>query len=189
MAERVFLAIDIDDRAREQLARLANRLAACPGKINWVAPQNLHVTMNFIGAIDDGMLGELTAAVASSTGRCQPFDFGLRGVVCIPPERRLRMLWVGVEQADEILSELHHSLTDELSALGLAGDEKKFVPHVTLARIKFTKDPEAIRIATGEYAQTDFGTCLADRVTIYASTLTPQGAIYTPLAEAKMGAG
>lgn len=187
MADRIFLAIDIDDGVRGRVRAAQDDLKSCGGKIRWVAPQNMHVTLCFLGNVADELLAEVCEAARRVASEHRPFDFDVRGVVCVPPAGRLRMLWVGVDDAGGAMTRLQADLADALGELGLPKEERRFRPHLTLARVKFTKDAAGIRGAAAEKAETNFGTVRAAQVTVYSSEISPQGPTYTPVAAAGLG--
>ena len=187
MANRIFLALDLDDEARRRLQAAQDKLSRCGGKIRWVAPRNIHITLCFLGDIGDDLLAEACRAAEQVASRHEPFDFEVRGVQCIPPSGRLRMLWTTSPDTDGKITSLQAGLAETLSALGLPKEDRKFLPHATLARVKFVKDAAALRRAAAELADTDFGTVGAAQVVVYSSELGPDGPTYTPVATARLG--
>lgn len=187
MADRIFLAIDIDDGVRERVGAAQDNLRSCGGKIRWVAPKNMHVTLCFLGNMADDLLAEVCEAARRVASEHQPFDFDVRGVVCVPPGGRLRMLWVGVDEGGGEMTRLQADLADALAELGLPKEKRRFRPHLTLARVKFMKDAGGIRSAAAEQAETNLGTVRAAQVTVYSSKLSPEGPAYTVVAAAGLG--
>ena len=187
MANRIFLTLDINDGVRGRVRAVQDDLKSAPGKIRWVVPQNMHVTLCFLGDMADDLLAEVCKAARRVASGHQPFDFDVRGVLCIPPAGRLRMLWIGVDDGKGEMTRLQGDLADALGALGLPKEERRFHPHLTLARVKFMKDAGGIRNAAAEKAETNFGTVRADQVTVYSSRLGPEGPAYTALAAAPLG--
>jgi len=187
MANRIFLAIDINDGVRGRVRAVQDDLKPAPGKIRWVAPQNIHVTLCFLGDVGDDVLAEVCKAARQVASGHRPFDFDVRGVLCVPPAGRLRMLWIGVDDSGEAMTRLQGDLADALGDLGMPKEERRFRPHLTLARVKFTKDTGGIRSAAAEKAETNFGTVRAAQVTVYSSRLGPEGPTYTALAAAPLG--
>ena len=187
MPLRTFLAIDVDDAARERLASVAAALQGGGAKVRPVAAENIHVTLNFLGDVADEALADVCRAVAAVAAAGQPFTFAVRGVRCMPPRGRVRILWADVDDADGRLAELQGELAGAMSALGFRPDEREYHPHLTIARVKYVSDPRALRGAAGPYADEEFGLQRAERVTTYTSLLTPQGPVYTAAAKAVLG--
>jgi 2'-5' RNA ligase len=187
MALRTFLALDIDDHARKLLDKTCRRLELPPAKINWVAPENLHVTLSFLGDIPDEDIAEVCRLVEGATARSEPFEFQVHGLLAVPPRGGLRMFWAGVEESTGRLEKLHRGLEEALSGLGVREEGRGFRPHITLARIKFAKQEDQLRSAIEHLADTDFGNIHADEVAVYSSVLGPDGPTYTPIAHATLG--
>lgn len=187
MAVRTFLALDLDETTRAALARAARGIDAGNAKINWVRPEYLHVTLKFLGNVEDRGLNDVCLAVAEAAGQAQPLEFDVRGVIPVPPGRRLRMLWGGVEDPTGVMTQLHTALEETLAPLGFEPEARKFKPHITLARIRSARDPGAITAAAAQLAQEHFGTVRGEEVVVYSSELTPHGPVYIPMSHAPLG--
>jgi len=187
MPVRTFLALDIDEATRRRLAEAASGVAVGQAKVKLVAPENLHVTLNFLGDVDDGQLSELCRVVADVAAEVEPFDFTVRAVRCIPPAGRLRMIWAGVDDPTGRLVLLQKRLSTALASLGFAQERRDYHPHVTLARVRYAGDAQAIREAAGRFAEEEFTRQSAQEVVVYTSRLTPAGPIYSPAAHPPLG--
>ncbi len=185
MVHRTFLALDIDDTVRRRLAALRRRLDV-GGKINWVAPPNLHVTMKFLGDCDDVQLADVCAAAAEVAGGQTAFDFDVRGVITIPPRGPLRMIWAGASDANGNLAQLSGQIDSAMAPLGFDSEKRAFRGHITLARIRHTNTPRVLRAAAAVGDEL-FGTVRAEHLAVITSTLTPQGPAYTPAAKLEFG--
>jgi 2'-5' RNA ligase len=186
MAYRTFLALDIDEATRAALVAVRETLDVGRSKINWVVRRNLHVTLKFIGDADGMALRNVCAAAAEVAGRFAPFDFDVRGLRTVPPKgEKLRMVWAGVEEPSGALAGLFTALESALrEACDVAPEPRAFHPHITLARVQFSGNPNGLRCA----ATVDklFGRVRAEHVTVYTSRLTPQGPVYTPAAKVQL---
>jgi 2'-5' RNA ligase len=187
MTHRTFLALDIDEACRGRLAKLRDRLApAAAGKVNWVVPANLHVTLKFLGDCDAGTLSNVCDAVTAAADERDAFDFDVTGTTAIPHRGPLRMLWAEARDESGGMVDLFNRLEANLAPLGFGREKRAFRGHVTLARIKFLKRPDELRRAVADLADEPFGLVAAERVTVYTSELTPKGPIYTPAAHAPL---
>jgi 2'-5' RNA ligase len=124
---RLFVALPIDDGLRDQLAGLAGGI---PGA-RWVPPENYHLTLRFIGEVENVLADELDEALG--TIRAKPFDLTLRGMDVFEKAGRIHSLYVGVERNERLLH-LQNKVETALQRAGLPPERKKFAPHVTLAR-------------------------------------------------------
>lgn len=186
--QRTFLALDIDELVRDRLAGLPGRLRLPDAKIRWVEPENLHVTLNFLGDVSGETLAEVCAAAEDCAGEVEPFDFRVRGVLPVPPHgRKLRMFWAGVEDPTGRLVELQGKLADAMSDLGLRREDRAYRPHLTIARVKSARDPRRLIAAVKPVGEEEFGTVFCDRVMVYTSELGPDGPKYTAVAQPELG--
>ena len=178
MAARTFLAVDIDRTLRDRLAGVGQIVPADGAKINWVAAANLHVTMNFLGDVDEETLREvirLSDRVAADGG---PFEFDVPRIACIPPRGRPRMIWAEAVAADGRLADLHTALTSALAVLGFEPEKRRFKGHITLARVRHAREGESLRHAVADLPSDDLPTQTATHVTVYTSDLRPGGPVY-----------
>ena len=169
---RLFVAIDLPEGIRETLAGL------CCGipDARWVTPEQLHLTLRFIGDTDGGLFGEIREALAEIAP--PSFTMRLKGFGCFPPRKAPRVLWVGIEQPNEPLLKLRNRVEATLVRLGMEPEHRKFAPHITLARLR---EPPMHRLtnflsgnnlfATETFPVTEF--------LLYSSTLSTKGAIHT----------
>ncbi|MGD2063114.1 MAG: RNA 2',3'-cyclic phosphodiesterase [Nitrospirota bacterium] len=169
---RLFVAIDLPPEVKERLAPLRGGL---PGA-RWVDPEQLHLTLRFIGEVDGGILREVREGLGAVHGL--PFSLTLQGVGHFPPRGQPRVVWVGVEKSGP-LNQLHGRVETALAAVGVERDGRKFSPHITLARLKETPGPRVGRYleAFGLFRTDPFA---VEEITLYSSTLTRHGAVHTP---------
>ena len=184
---RTFLAIDVDAPARGRLAAIAAEFRIAGAKVRPVAPGNIHVTLNFLGDVGDDALNDVCLAAADVAAAAEPFDFAVRGVRCMPPKGRPRIVWADVDEPAGRLVALQGELAGAMSALGYRPDSRRYHAHLTIARVKEASAPQALRRAVETYADEQFAPQRAGHVTTYTSVLTPAGAIYTAAARAALG--
>ncbi|MGI9498692.1 MAG: RNA 2',3'-cyclic phosphodiesterase [Geminicoccaceae bacterium] len=136
---RLFVAIDLPDTIKRSLEPLARGL----GDVRWMGDDQLHLTLRFIGELDNGQANEIADALALVPGL--PFEVKLRGIGHFPPRSEPRVIWTGVERQPE-LTRLKRRIDRALQQAGLERDRKKYVPHVTLARLR--RPPTEAGLAT-----------------------------------------
>lgn len=172
---RLFVAIDLPEDQRTRLANLANGL---PGA-RWVKPENLHLTLRFLGELDGGQAADVDDTLSGL--RMPGFDLHLEGVSHFGEGRKIRQLWVGVE-ANPALIRLHDKIEQAVIRVGLPPEPRKFKPHVTLARFK--SNPGAkLGDYLAEYALFRTQPFPVESFILYSSFLSGNGAIYRPEAE------
>jgi 2'-5' RNA ligase len=187
MAIRTFLALDLDASLRDRLAAAARALPEAGSKIRWVAPENLHVTLKFLGDVPETDVADVCNAIGELAGRVEPFDFDVSHLCCIPPGGKVRMVWADVREPTGRMASVFEQAETALSRLGFPRERRGFRPHITLGRVKFTRNAAGLRAAAAQYADTLFGSQHAGEIVVYRSELTPRGSIYTPLARAHFG--
>lgn len=172
---RLFVAIDLPESLRDSLARLQ---AGLPGA-NWIDPDNFHVTLRFIGEIADHRLEEIDERLAAITA--PPFDLALAGVGSFARGREPISLWMGLDRSEPLMA-LQRRIDRALSRAGFASDEKRYTPHVTLARLRRTPEPDlAVFIAAHNLFRAE--PFRVDRFTLFSSQLGSAGSIYSAEAD------
>jgi 2'-5' RNA ligase len=187
MAARTFIAVDLDEPVRDRLAEAVRDLLTPDSRVRWVARDSLHVTLKFLGDLDDTLLADVCQTVRQVVATLEPADFAVRGVECIPPAgRTLRMFWAGIEDTSGGLARAHATLEPALASLGLPPDQRRFRPHVTLGRVRSARNADRLRQAAGRWRDEAFGDLRASEIVVYGSERTPSGPIYTPLTKAPL---
>ncbi len=178
---RLFVAIELPADVRDGLSRLC---ADVPGA-RWVEPEQMHLTLRFIGEVDGLVQREVAAALECV--RAQPFTLSLAGVGHFPPRGVPRVLWAGVERSDA-LAALHERVERALVRAGVEPERRRFAPHVTLARLRGTptRAVGSFLVAHGLYRSPPFA---VDAFHLFSSKLTAKRAIHRieetfPLGEA-----
>ena len=175
---RLFVALEIPTKTRENLASLLASLRAITREARWVRPDNLHVTLKFLGEVAEDEL----EAVETALGRIRSdlaVTLEFRGLGFFPNEKKPRVFWAGIE-ASSNLKTLAGDIEGAVEKCGIARDKREFSPHLTLARLERPL-PEAFRKAIAENAQRDFGSLRTGEFRLVQSKLKPSGAEYTTL--------
>jgi 2'-5' RNA ligase len=177
---RVFVAIDIGDA--EILSRLENArdlILSTKADVKPVSRENMHITLRFIGEVPLELANEICKAL--ETIRFKPFKIRIKGVGVFPNISRPRVIWAGVDGDVEKLVSLHDEVEARLRKLGLPGEKEKFIPHVTLARVKSGRNREALVKTIMSISDMVFGEITVDRILLKRSILTPSGPIYSDI--------
>lgn len=166
-------------------ARNLRRAATSAGwQCAWTPPPNLHITLRFLGEVDAGLVGPLGDAVAAVAARVEPVTLTLGALECFPHRDNPRVLCVGAGRGSELLQRARHELDAALAALGIPGDGRPFVPHVTLARVKAPGPVGALPPSA-----VDGLTAHLHDLTLWRSDLTRAGAEHHVLRRAALGPG
>jgi 2'-5' RNA ligase len=185
---RCFIAIELPDGVKKGLQQLQSRLkAANPAPIKWVEPANIHLTLKFLGNVAADRIKEIGLAMTEAVRGTPPFSLNVSELGVFPNPRRVQIVWVGVGGELEKLGGLQKRIESALAGLGFAPENRRFTPHLTLARLRdraTAAEKEKLGQLIGETqfeASADFR---VDSVKLMRSQLTPQGPIYSCLSSA-----
>lgn len=182
---RLFFAVLLDDHTRQRVALVqeAMRRTLAGQRITWVKEENLHLTLRFLGEQDE-QGARCAVEVGQSVAReLPPFRFTVRGTGVFPDARHARVLWVGVEEPAEPLSQLARHLESHLRQRGFPPEDKPFRSHITLARIKEPPPVQVIQKLLSSLPDEPLGSVEVRSFMLMQSVLRPDGAIYTPVQE------
>jgi 2'-5' RNA ligase len=179
---RAFLSIDIDDEhLLSKIIQIQEQLDVSSAKMKLVERDNIHFTWRFFG--DTPITRIDTIQQELSQLEFEPIPIEIAGVGAFPNTRKPRVIWIGVTHNIEKIRELKAKTDELLNCLGYTIEKKKFIPHATIARIRFIKNREDIAKNLDEISQESVGSMTVDRIRMTKSTLTPSGAIYETLWE------
>jgi len=182
---RSFIAIELPEEAKRGLAKLKEELERDEHKfVKWVEPRGVHLTLKFLGNIPAKRVVEITEAMGKAAQGISQFHLEISGLGAFPSLRQARVLWVGIGGEVDKLSRLAQNIDYALEAIGFAKEERPFVPHLTLARIR----QGASRLERSDFGELVGSTIFKDKynievkaISLMRSQLTPAGAIYTCL--------
>lgn len=189
---RLFIAVELNEALRKELKLAQKRLqdefrrrAVAEHLIRWVAPQNIHLTLKFLGNVRRIQIPPLTTALERAANPLAPFELTARGLGCFPSTHRPNNVWVGLAGDLDTAALLVRRIEKECAELGWERDRHGFTPHLTLGRVKQDAS-NAERAALGgiikTFPEAIFGTVYADAVQLIASDLQPTGPVYTTVA-------
>jgi len=184
---RTFIAIDISPEIRSAIGRIQSHLKYAGADVKWVAPENIHLTMKFLGEIDETMLGRVEASLEHIARSTRQFEFSVEGVGVFPKIDFPRVIWIGLGRGSDQLTCLAALLDDEMLKLGFEKDPRQFEPHLTIGRVRSEHNKEKLMekiISLPPEVLLESGSCRINSLTLFKSTLTPEGPIYSVLHEA-----
>ena len=184
---RTFVAVDLGKAIRDRAVALQHALARTGTEVKWVEPENLHLTLLFLGEVEDREIPQVCRIISEETGKHAPFPLSVESVGCFPNPRRPRIVWVGVGEGTQPLCTLHDKLEVPLQDLGYRREERRYTPHVTLGRVKGDRPADKLAAALAKQAGWKGGETTVGELLVMGSELTPQGPRYTVLSRAKLG--
>ena len=176
---RMFVAAELPGRVRDSLARVQEDLRPVLGSMKWTSPGSMHLTILFLGELDEAQAGALGAALKGSlrSSGATPCDVHVRGLGVFPSAKRPRVLWAGLaDDPPGSLAGIHAAVESAVSAAGLPAEDRPFHPHLTLARLGEGKPPAALPKVLTDMKEVDLGRFRVDALRLLRSLLKPTGA-------------
>ena len=184
---RLFFAIELAGTLLDLLDEATDTLRAEAPELAWVAREKRHLTLKFLGDVDEAQVPKLTAAADGAASRHGRLEMTVREVGAFPNFRRARVVWIGVEQ-DPRLELLHHDLESHCEQEGFEVEGRPFRPHITLARVRAPLPVERMRgLARVARSVRVRAAVPVEHITLFESTLAPTGAHYRRLHAAPLG--
>ncbi len=177
---RAFIAIEVSDEVRDNLLKAQERIGDKAAKIKFVERENFHVTLKFLGEIDETTAEEIKRALAEIAKKHRKHRVRVKGIGVFPNPNYVRVIWAGIEN-DEGIKAIASDVEREMRRLGFKKD-KDFVAHITIGRVKFVRDKLELAMALKDLANEDFGEFDVEAIELKKSTLTPKGPIYETVA-------
>ncbi len=181
MNVRLFVAVEITEETRNKLAAFQNKLKKAAADVGWVAPENLHITLKFIGYIDEEKIEEVRTIIKDSVTHIKPFNLSYTGVGAFPSPKSPRVLFAQAIDTGGGLAKIHERLDNQFMALGVEHEARKFDAHLTVGRVKTRRNVSKLMECLNSYHGFHFGLEHITQVVLMKSTLSPEGPIYTKL--------
>ena len=176
---RAFIAIEVPEKIRQGLGRIQQKLQVSGLKVRWTHAQGMHLTLKFLGDIRREVVPEAARIMREASAGVGRLELTVGGLGSFPKNGPPRIVWVGVSGDIEPLAALAERLEEDARQLGAKGEDRRYVPHLTLGRIQDVPDDFARTLA--EMGDPVLGTFQAEGLTLFMSELTPEGSIYTVL--------
>jgi 2'-5' RNA ligase len=186
MRIRTFIAVTASPAIRQAALKLTASLGPVTSDVKWVAPENMHWTLQFLGEVEQLEIHAVCTAVSTGALEIDPFDVEARGAGAFPAPDRPRTLWIGAGAGAQAMVALHDAIQRKLTRLGYRSEHRRFVPHITLGRVGRDSPPRPLVRELAGLAEYYAGSMLVDEVTVFASRLTSDGPIYEVLARAPL---
>ena len=188
---RLFVAIEIEAAVAHEIAALEEELrrrvaALAPrSRITWVPAERLHLTVRFIGEVDERRAAELAQALQPVLST-EPFDLIVSGVGAFPGSGPARVMWVGLAGGLEALQAVEQEVSARLAQFGVPREDRAYRPHLTLARVRDAGGLRAKPLIEG-FERREFGRSRVEAITLFLSRLSPKGPTYVALQRTSLG--
>ena len=184
---RAFLAVEIPQEVREALGDVIRHLRGEALGVKWVRPEQIHLTLEFYADLPPESLSPLEEAVSPAALAFAPAPLRVRGLGAFRSGGKIRVLWAGIEDPGNHLAAFAGGLREALWARGIRGDDKPFRPHLTLGRLREPSRNPALERALSALGDFQAGPFVPPRLTLFESTLAPEGPIHLPLRRWPLG--
>ncbi|MEW6418423.1 MAG: RNA 2',3'-cyclic phosphodiesterase [Nitrospirota bacterium] len=183
---RCFVAIGIPEPIKRDIGEFIEIMKKYNVDIKWVRHENLHFTLKFLGNTPEVLLPKIREALLNIVLSYEPFYIRLYSTGVFPNKRHPRVIWVGVEDS-EILKKLKNDIEDSMALLGYQKEDKKFIPHLTLGRVRSQKGIVNLINELDNFKGKDFGSVNIEDIKLMKSELNPKGAEYSCIYEIPFG--
>lgn len=189
---RCFIAVELDDAVQSALGRVQDRFRRDLGQnansLKWVRPENIHLTLKFLGDVDDPLIPQVCTAVSGVAEQYEPFDFEIANPGCFGSADSARVLWVGIGAGHERLIPLAEAVDAAMNELGFAAEARRFSAHLTLARIRNVNLGRQVHQLVARSKPLRVGIQGVGQLTVFQSELSRAGPCYTAMHHAPLGA-
>jgi 2'-5' RNA ligase len=188
---RAFIAIELPKEIRDSLARLQDKLKSTGADVKWVEPSNIHLTLKFLGEIDDKQLDKINSVLEYAAKETSSFRASISSIGAFPRISSPRVIWAGVDTGDKETKEIAKILEEKIEKLGIPKEDRAFSSHITIGRrrsgLNIDKLTQALKDMENEPALINLGFNVT-KISLFKSTLTPKGPVYEVLKEANLKA-
>ncbi|MFN4132012.1 MAG: RNA 2',3'-cyclic phosphodiesterase [Caldimicrobium sp.] len=182
---RAFLAIDLPWELKKELWNLKKVEEPPNIKLKWVEEENFHITLRFFGTISENLVEKISKSCETVCQKIASFKLEIKEVGTFPEKGLPKVIWIGVENKENFLEELHKNLEKGFKSLKLEDKKEKFHPHITLIRVKEVRDEKALKEylerLKKEAEKIKGKNFIVREIVLFKSDLLPKGPKYTPL--------
>lgn len=186
---RTFIAIELPKEIKDALARLQEQLKISAADVKWVEPNNIHLTLKFLGEVDDKKIGEVGKIIEDIAKGERPFQARISSIGAFPKISSPRVIWVGIDKGDNETKEIAKGLEEKIAKVGIPKENRDFSSHITIGRTRSVLNRERLAKELKTVADNleknnlEFS---VRKIALFKSTLTPNGPIYEALKETSL---
>jgi 2'-5' RNA ligase len=181
MTIRVFIAIEIDSEIKNKLSEYLSKLKRTGADVKWVSPENIHLTLKFIGHIEKETIVNLNKIINDAVFSIEPFSVSIGNIGAFPSLNKPRVVFVCAQERGNNLPRIYEKLDKGAEQLGIKKESKKYVGHITLGRVKSQKNISKLKNVLDSGTECYFGCEKVTSLSLIQSKLTPTGPLYTRL--------
>jgi 2'-5' RNA ligase len=181
---RVFIAIPLNTETHDELSALQDKLRNASADVKWTQPDCIHLTLKFLGEVDEKKLEAVKSALLETAKKHSSFAIQLSHVGAFPRLSYPRVIWIGIDEGQKESKALQCDIEEALENLSFKKENREFTPHLTLGRLRSNNNKQRLIELLGK--EKDFASnskVPVKKIVLFQSTLTPKGPIYTVLSE------
>ena len=175
---RLFVAINVPADIREKITAARQKLADTGADVRWVVPENLHITLKFLGEVEDARAAEILERITRAAAQVPVFPLEIEGFDRLPPRGPVRVIMSRVLSPDQRITKLHRLVDSAIGGMGLPMDTRVLVPHLTLGRVSSNHGLNRLLRLLEKHDLDFFGVFHVEQITLYQSLLGPGGSRY-----------
>ena len=185
---RTFIAIELSDEIRSSLSQIESHLKYSGADVKWVDEKNIHLTLKFLGEIDEEKCNKIKAILDQIADSTRSFEISINNIGAFPKIDHPRVIWVGLDKGSAESKLLAEKIDNALSGIGFEKEARPFTAHLTIGRVRSSKNKQALKEKAGtlELQETRNKRQVISSIILFQSKLTPKGSIYTKLHEARL---
>jgi RNA 2',3'-cyclic 3'-phosphodiesterase len=186
---RAFIAVELPQEIKDSLSRLQGQLKKSGADVKWIEPNNIHLTLKFLGEIDEKQLEKIIRIIEDTVKDKNAFHARISSIGAFPKINYPRVIWVAIDKGDNEAKQTAKELEEKIAKIGIPRENKAFSSHITIGRTRSTINRERLvkdlSALENNLANTDLEFIVA-KITLFKSALTPNGPIYESLKEASL---
>ena len=178
---RIFIAIEIPSSIKEKISDFQEELKKEHARISWVKPDNIHITLKFLGNVTEDKIDAIGNAVEIAVAQIKSFQIEITNVGAFPNYEKPRVIWVGAQSESDLLKITAKQIDNELHQLGFELEKRSFKAHLTLGRVKGLHGIDGVINKLKQGQGFKGGSFKVHEIVVMRSDLKPTGAVYTSL--------
>ncbi|MCX5687235.1 MAG: RNA 2',3'-cyclic phosphodiesterase [Candidatus Omnitrophica bacterium] len=180
---RAFIAIEINNQTKQKISKLISILKKSNADAKWATEDKLHLTLKFLGNVHKDKIQEIANVISIISNNFKSFAVSFSEIGAFPNTSCPQVIWLGIDKGTESLKMLNDKIEASLEKLGFAKESRKFEPHLTLARIRSSKNISNLKKLIGEISCNIGNEIPISKLILFQSNLNPKGAVYSILLE------
>lgn len=186
MGLRCFISVELPEELKKNIYVYIEKLKAAGADVKWIRPENLHLTLKFLGATMEELLKDINERLLFVSKSRERFYLQVSGAGAFPNMKYPRVIWLGVHDSNEI-AKLQRDIDESMAELGFERDDKQFTPHLTIGRVISLRSKDALMKELATLKEVYFGKIEVSNITLMKSELKPGGAEHFKLSEIPIG--